>query len=60
MFRYFIQRAAFSVLVLVGIVFFIYLGMDMTSNSEVTQPDFDVFTYSADAGPTLKNSSAAS
>lgn len=45
MLRYFTQRAAFSVVVLVGIVFFIYLGMDMTSNSEANEPDFEVFNY---------------
>jgi peptide/nickel transport system permease protein len=49
MLRYFIQRAAFSVLVLVGIVFVIYLGMDMASNSEADEPDFDLLNYTGDA-----------
>lgn len=49
MLRFFIQRTIFSVLVLVGIVFVINLGMDMTVNSDATVPDFDVLNYTGDA-----------
>jgi peptide/nickel transport system permease protein len=49
MLRYFLQRAAFSVLVLVGIVFVIHLGMSMASNSEAAEPDFDLFNYTGSA-----------
>jgi undecaprenyl-diphosphatase UppP len=49
MLRYFVQRGIFSILVLVGIVFVIYLGMDMTSNSDANVPDFDVFNYTGPA-----------
>jgi peptide/nickel transport system permease protein len=49
MLRYFVKRAAFSGLVLVGIVFFIYLGMDMTFNSEANNPDFAVLNYTGRA-----------
>ncbi|MFZ0547839.1 MAG: ABC transporter permease [Candidatus Promineifilaceae bacterium] len=45
MLRYFIQRVAFSILVLVGIVFIIYLGMGMTVNSEADEPDFNTLDY---------------
>jgi peptide/nickel transport system permease protein len=49
MLRYFVQRGIFSILVLVGIVFVIYLGMDMTSNSDANVPDFDVLNYTGPA-----------
>lgn len=49
MLRYFIQRAVFSILVLVGIVFIIHLGMDMTVNSDASEPDFDVLNYTGGA-----------
>jgi peptide/nickel transport system permease protein len=45
MLKFFIQRAVFSVLVLVGIVFIIFLGMDMTSNSDAEVPDYEVLNY---------------
>jgi ABC-type dipeptide/oligopeptide/nickel transport system permease component len=49
MLRFLLQRAAFSAVVLVGIVFIIYLGMGMSVNSDATEPDFDVFNYTSKA-----------
>jgi len=49
MLRFFVQRLAFSILVLVGIVFIIYLGMGMAVNSELDEPDFGVFDYTGEA-----------
>lgn len=49
MLRFLVQRTAFSILVLVGIVFIIYLGMGMAVNSELNEPDFDVFNYTGEA-----------
>jgi len=49
MLRFFVQRLAFSILVLVGIVFIIYLGMGMAVNSELDEPDFAVFDYTGEA-----------
>jgi peptide/nickel transport system permease protein len=49
MLRFLVQRSLFSILVLVGIVFLIFLGMDMTVNSEIDEPIFDVFIFSGKA-----------
>ncbi len=49
MLRFLVQRTLFSIVVLVGIVFLIFLGMDMTSNSELDEPDFDIFNYTGEA-----------
>ncbi len=49
MLRFFVQRLAFSVLVLVGIVFVIHLGMGMTVNSEANVPVFNIFNFTGDA-----------
>jgi ABC-type dipeptide/oligopeptide/nickel transport system permease component len=49
MLRFLVQRSLFSILVLVGIVFLIFLGMDMTVNSEIDEPIFDVFIFSGEA-----------
>jgi peptide/nickel transport system permease protein len=49
MLRFFVQRLAFSVLVLVGIVFVIYLGMGMAVNSEANVPVFNVFNFTGEA-----------
>ena len=49
MLRFLVQRTLFSILVLVGIVFLIFMGMDMTINSEIDEPIFDIFNYSGEA-----------
>lgn len=49
MLRLLMQRLAFSVLVLVGIVFVINLGMGMAVNSEANVPDFKVLNYTGEA-----------
>lgn len=54
MLRFFIQRTIFSILVLVGIVFIIYLGMDMTINSDATEPNFDILDYTGEAWANTK------
>ena len=55
MLRFIAQRILFTALVLVGIVFAVYLGMDMASNSEVEEPDYDLLNYSDEAWQNTKN-----
>lgn len=55
MLKFFVQRLVFSILVLVGIVFVIYLGMGMSINSDATEPDFDVLNYTDEAWRETQN-----
>jgi peptide/nickel transport system permease protein len=46
MLRFILRRLAFTFLVLVFIVFAVHLGMAMTSNSDVREPNFDLVAFS--------------
>lgn len=46
MLRFIVRRAAFSLMVLVFIVYAIFFGMAMTQNSEVSDPDYYLVRYS--------------